>query len=551
MLLVAIGCIDPRARARRLALLTLCATLGACASVPTPGPAASWTRGATCYEIFVRSFQDSNGDGIGDIPGLISRLDYINDGDPATRRDLGARCIWLMPVAESPSYHGYDVADYYRVERDYGTNGDFRRLMTEAHRRGIRVLVDMVLNHASSQHPFFIAASRDTTSRYRDWFRWAPTKPTELNPWGQSNWHKSPVRDEWFYGFFWSGMPDLNYRNPEVLSEMERVARFWLTDMNVDGFRLDAIPYLVEEPGRINHSAGTHAVLRQYSAFVRAVKPGAFTVGEVSDNSDAMPGYYPDQLDSHFAFEVADSLISAVRNGSANGVLPPILRLQRELPANRWSPFLRNHDQPRTRTELGGDMAKSRLASFLMLTLPGVPFVYYGEEIGMLGAKPDERLRTPMQWTAAPTAGFTTGTLWQPLQDDAARANVEVQDADPRSILALHRKLIPVRDGNDALAAGRVIPLVTNNDAVTAYLRRDGNNVVLIVANLGATPAGGVTIGSDAGALPQGSWTLRDLLGDATAQPMSIGDDGRLSGYVAMPELAATEGYLFELVRRP
>ena len=551
MLLVAPGIAEARNRAGRLAVLSLLAVLAACASVPPSAPAASWTRGATCYEVFVRSFQDSNGDGTGDIPGLISRLDYINDGDPATRRDLGARCIWLMPVAESPSYHGYDVADYYRVERDYGTNEDFKRLVAEAHRRGIRVLVDMVLNHASSRHPFFVAALSDTTSRYRDWFRWSPTQPAERNPWGDNNWRKSPMGNEWYYAFFCCGMPDWNYRNPLVLSEMERVARFWLADMDVDGFRLDAIPYLVEEPGRINHSAGTHAVLREYSAYVRSVKPNAFTVGEVSDNSDAMLGYYPDQLDSHFAFEVADSLISAVRRGAAQGVLPPILRLQRELPANHWSPFLRNHDQPRTRTELGGDMAKSRLASFLMLTLPGVPFVYYGEEIGMLGAKPDERLRTPMQWTAAPGAGFTTGTPWQPLQDDAARANVEMQDADPRSILALHRKLIPVRDGNDALAAGRLIPLVTNNVAVTAYLRRDGDKVVLIVANLGATPAGGVTLGSEAGALPQGAWTLRDLLGDASAQPMTIGEDGRLSGYVAMPELAATEGYLFELVRTP
>ena len=530
------------------------ATLGGCAPSAarrTDSPAnASWTRGATCYEIFVRSFQDSDGDGIGDLNGLISKLDYINDGDVRTRGDLGARCIWLMPVAESPSYHGYDVSDYYRIEPDYGTNDDFKRLMSEAHRRGIRVLVDMVLNHASSEHPYFQEALRDPGSPYRAWFRWSPTRPTELNPWGQSNWHKSPARDEWFYGFFWSGMPDLNYTHPPVLEEMKKVARFWLEEMNVDGFRLDAIPYLVEEPGRINHSAGTHAVLREYAAFVRSVKPDAFTVGEVSDNSDAMGGYYPDQLDSHFAFEVADSLIAALRSGSAKGLLPPILRLQRELPANRWSPFVRNHDQPRTRTELGGDLAKARLASFIMLTLPGVPFVYYGEEIGMTGAKPDERLRTPMQWSAAPGAGFTRGRPWQQLQDDSMTTTVESQERDPRSILALHRQLIPVRDASDALAVGRLVPLVASDDAIAAYLRRDGDASVLVIANLGATPAGGVTLGSESGALPRGTWTLRSLLGGGDAAELTVDDDGRFSGYVPLRSLAPLEGYLFELVRR-
>jgi glycosidase len=550
---VAHRCPVPFAAAtRRAAAITLsCGALAACASAPAPAPTTvPWTRGATCYEIFVRSFQDSDGDGTGDLRGLISRLDYINDGNPTTRRDLGARCIWLMPVAESPSYHGYDVSDYYRIEPDYGTNDDFKRLMVEAHRRGIHVLVDLVMNHASSRHPYFQEALRDTASPYRAWFRWSPTKPAELNPWGQSNWHKSPVRDEWYYAFFSDHMPDLNYRNPAVLAEMKKVARFWLEEMDVDGFRLDAIPYLVEEPGRINHSAGTHAVLRDFSAYVRSVKPSAYTVGEVSDNSDAMAGYYPDQLDSHFAFEVADSIISVLRSGAAKGLLPPILRLQRELPANRWSPFVRNHDQPRTRTEFGGDIAKSRLASFLMLTLPGVPFVYYGEEIGMTGAKPDERLRTPMQWTRAPGAGFTRGTPWQRLQDDSMTTTVEAQEGDPRSILELHRQLIPVRDASAALAVGRLIPLVTSNDAVTAYIRRDGDRAVLVVANLGMTPASGVSLNSERDALPRGSWVLRSMLGGADGQAITVGEDGRVAGFVPVPVLAPVEGYLYELVVR-
>jgi glycosidase len=529
------------------ALLALVALVPAGAPLTAQQSPPAWTRGATCYEVFVRSFADSDGDGIGDLDGLTARLDYINDGDPNSRRSLGARCIWLMPVAESPSYHGYDASDYYRVERDYGTNDDFKRFIAEAHRRGIRVLVDMVLNHTSNEHPWFQAALRDSTSPFRSWYRFSATKPTEKGPWGQEAWHKSPVRDEYYYGIFWSGMPDLNYANPAVVEEARKIAGFWMDTMHVDGFRLDAVSYLSEDNGRLQHSPGTHAVLREYAAYVRSHKPDAFTVGEVYAPIDSVLGYYPDQLDSYFAFEVADSLIAGIRDGSAKHLLAPLLRLQRDVPAGRYAPFLRNHDQPRTRTELGGDMAKSRLASFLLLTMPSMPFVYYGEEIGMTGAKPDERLRTPMQWSRATNAGFTRGKPWQPLADYSLRTTVEYQDQDPASLLQLHRTLIHLRDRNPALAAGRLIPLTAGGDAVAAYLRRDGDNAVLVVTNLSGAPLSGITLASDAGALPTGRWKMRNLLGGSDAATLTVGSDGRLRDYLPLRTLAPREGYLFEL----
>src|SRR3954463_13040524 len=253
---------------------------------------SGWKRGAVCYEVFVRSFYDSDGNGIGDLNGLTQKLDYI--------KDLGARCVWLMPVMASPSYHGYDATDYYRVNPDYGTNEDFRHFVAEAHRRDIKVLVDMVLNHASSEHPYFKEALRDTASAYRSWFRFSATKPDQKGPWGQEVWHKSPIRDEYYYGIFWSGMPDLNYDTPEVREEAKKVARFWIEEMGVDGFRLDAIPYLVEEDDRLAGTPGTHSVLREYSAYVKQIAPASYTVGEVWDSVGAMLPYYPDQLDSHF-----------------------------------------------------------------------------------------------------------------------------------------------------------------------------------------------------------------------------------------------------------
>jgi glycosidase len=232
-------------RLRRLLPLLAAGGLGSACTRPE----RPWQVGATCYEIFVRSFADSDGDGIGDLNGLTARLDHLNDADPATTDDLGVRCVWLMPVAESPGYHGYDVSDPYAVEKDYGSSADFKRFVEEAHRRGIRVLVDLVLNHVSSEHPAFQAALRDTASPYREWFRFQPEKGP-LNRWGGDNWHASSERAEFYYGFFWKGMPDLDYTRPAALEEMKRVASFWLTDMRVDGFRLDAVKYLVRRTAR-------------------------------------------------------------------------------------------------------------------------------------------------------------------------------------------------------------------------------------------------------------------------------------------------------------
>jgi alpha-amylase len=538
----------------RFAIVALSAALLAHA-VPSAAQApidTTWKRGGVCYEVFVRSFFDSDGDGIGDFNGLTQKLDYINDGSPASTRSLGAKCIWLMPVAASPSYHGYDTKNYYRVNPEYGTAVDFKRMVAEAHRRGIKVLVDLVLNHASTEHPFFKEAARDTLSPHRNWFRWSPTKPDIKGPWGQEVWHKSPYRDEYYYGIFWSGMPDLNYDNPAVRAEANKVGKYWLKEMGVDGFRLDAVPYLVEEGTTLAGTAGTHSVLHDFAESVRATAPGAYTVGEVWDSIDIILPYYPDQLDGYFAFALSDALMDAVRTGSASKLLAPYLRMQQAMPAVRWSPFQRNHDQTRTVTALGGDIAKARLSAQLLLTLPGLPFVYYGEELGMTGDKPDERLRTPMHWTRSKAAGFTTAAPWEPLQPDSLTANVAAQANDKASMLNLYRKLIHLRSSNAALAAGELVPVDASNDAVTAFLRRDGANVVLVVANLGTTPLSGVTVSSNQGAVPIGRFATRDLLGGAVGAELDASADGTLREYVPVATLAPLQAYVLELkaVRR-
>ena len=503
-------------------------------------PGSAWTHGTVCYEIFVRSFYDSDGDGVGDLNGLIAKLRYVDS--------LGADCIWLMPVARSPSYHGYDVSDYYTIEPAYGINDDFKRLVAEAHRHGIKILVDMVLNHSSDENPWFQAALRDTASPYRHWYRFSPT-PLGNGPWGEVAWHRSPVRDEYYYGVFSRNMPDLDYHTPAVREEAMKIATFWLREMGVDGFRLDAIPYLVEDGDCLMGCPATHTFLRRYAAHVDSVKPGAYTVGEVWGNIDALRPYYPDQLTSYFGFELADSIISAVRTGQAGGLLSPFLRLQDTVPQYRWSPILSNHDGTRTMTMLGGDVGQAKLAATLLLTLPGLPFVYYGEEIGMTGDKPDPRLRTPMQWRPRSGVGFTTGTPWEAPQPDSLTASVAVEDADPGSLLNRYRRLIHLRRENGALATGSLVPLSATSAQVVAFLRRASDHAVLVVANLGSAPVSGVSINSTAGALAPGGYDARNLLGGPDGAVLHLGDDGRIAGYVPVAAIGARESLVLDLVR--
>jgi glycosidase len=443
-----------------------------------------WWRNGVCYEVFVRSFYDSDGNGIGDLKGLIARLDYINDGNLTSTKSLGATCIWLMPIDKSHSYHGYDVTDYYHVDPQYGTDDDFRALVSEAHRRGIRVIVDFVPNHSSSYHPFFQAALKDPASPYRSWYRFSTTRPTQRGPWGQEAWHKSPLRDEYYYGVFWHEMPDWNYETPAVLDEMLKVTSYWLTTMKADGFRFDAIPYLVEDGNALQHARGTHEVLKRFGNAIRAQSPQSFTIGEESDVS-ALPTYYPDQLDSYFEFGVAAATLESARTGTAAAFLTAVNHANSMLPVGRWSPFLTNHDQPRVMEVLNHEMSRARLAATAMLMLPGMPFVYYGEEIGMLGTKPDETIRTPMQWSSAGNGGFTNGKPWEPLQSDWMTKNVAGEDADSASLLNHYRRLIHLRNGHVALSRGQLRVESTNNAATAAFVRQTTEETILVVVNFG------------------------------------------------------------------
>ena len=511
---------------------------------------ADWRETGVCYEIFVRSFYDSDGDGVGDLEGLIQKLDYVNDGDPRGGNDLGANCIWLMPVAESPSYHGYDVTDYYTIDPEYGTNDDFRRFTDAAHERGIRVLVDMVINHTSDQHPIFQESMRDPNSEYRDWFRWSPA-PGPDNEYGDNNWRQAPEGEGYYYGFFSPRMPDLDWANPAVREEMKKASTYWLDDMGADGLRLDAVRHLMEDDeGRSTNVPRTHEMLGEYGEYVRQAHPGSFTVGEVFDGGEALLAYYPDQLDSYFAFGISDAILDAVRSGSAEGLLEAVLLMQEAVPNDRYSPFLRNHDQSRTLTVLEGDVERAKLAASLLLTLPGVPFVYYGEELGMAGDKPDPRIRTPMPWTPGAAGGFTTGNPWEPLQADSSTANVEVLAGEASSILNHYRELIRLRSACPVLGANaELVPVETSSAAVVAYVREQPDGFALVVANLGDEPLEGVTLAGRTSVLPMASGYMpRLVLGDQPPTALlRVDENGGFENFSPLETLEPLRAYVLAL----
>jgi alpha-amylase len=465
-----------------------------------------WARGAVFYEVFVRSFADSNGDGKGDFNGLTAKLDYLNDGDPATTTDLGVDALWLMPVFASPSYHGYDVTDYGAIEPDYGTEQDFERFLLEAHRRGIRVIVDLVLNHTSSKHPWFVDAASSPTARHRDWYVWRDQDPGWRQPWGANGtWHAAG--GAFYYGLFWGGMPDLNWRNPEVRAEMAKVAESWLR-RGVDGFRLDATRHLVEDDGAdgkgvLFDAPETHEALREFAARVRAVNPQAVLVGENWTETPQIARYFGatdrvaggDELPMNFNFPLASAVVEGIESEEAAGIAEKLEEMAELYPPGVVdTPFLTNHDQVRLATQLGDDPARLRTAAAILLTLPGAPFLYYGEELGLDNGPggQDEQKRTPMPWDATPGGGFTTSaTPWFAFAPGRESRNVAAETGDPGSLLAHYRRLIATRHAFPALRRGS-LELLTRGDVgspVLAFLRKTPEQTVLVAHNLGQQEA--------------------------------------------------------------
>jgi len=511
--------------------------------------AADWWRDVVFYEIFVRSFQDHDGDGIGDFRGMIERLDYLNDGDPDTGTDLGIGGIWLMPVMQSPSYHGYDTTDYFQLNPQYGTEAEFKAFLREAHRRGIRVIVDLMLNHISSQHPWFLSAQRDPQSPYRDWFIWTDDDPGFVGPWDEPVWHASG--DEYYYGIFWSGMPDLNFEHQAVTAKILEVSRHWIDELGVDGFRLDAVRHLIEDGQVQSGTPETHAWLKAYARALDRLEPDLLTIGEIWDSTEAvLPYVTANEVDLAFEFQLAERIMQAVQSGRAEDLSSHVRLVTEVYPDHRFASFLTNHDQERVMSVFRGDVDKAKLAAAILLTLPGTPFVYYGEEIGMRGKKPDPDIRTPMHWDGGPQAGFTEGDKpWKAVRSDFAQFNVAQQLSDPDSLLSCYRSLIQLRNRETALTRGDLNLLKTSSPGVLAMLRRHGDRYLMLVSNLRGRDQAELEVFATLSNLPQGTRQVRSLWGGSFSDTIEITSEGGFK--LLFPSLSARSSLIMAVEQSP
>ncbi len=443
---------------------------------------------AVFYEIFVQSFADSNGDGIGDINGMTTKLDYL--------QDLGITAVWLMPLSPSPSYHKYDVTDYKAIHPDYGSMDDFKRFIKEAHQRGIRVIIDFVIHHSSSQHPWFSEAKKGPFAWYRNYYLWADKESiqgsiekeeTSMDSDNKWQWHPVDMNDthtDYYSGFFHSGMPDLNFDNPAVREEVYSIGEFWLQEVGVDGFRMDAAKHIYPD----ERAEDAHAFWREFKAAMQAVKPDVYLIGEVwSDAKSTAP--YAAGFSSLFNFDLSYSLLETVKNGDQRAAevkgntykteeksqLIDILNY-----SSLWftkynidflsATFLSNHDQVRTASVLDAHAEKIKLAASILFTLPGTPYIYYGEEIGMLGKKPDENVREPMIWDEDQSDQHRTNWLKPIHSTTATIAPVSLQAADRNSVLNHYKSLIALKK-TDVFSLGKTEKINVPKLSVLAFKR--------------------------------------------------------------------------------
>lgn len=440
------------------------------------GLAEDWYRKAVFMEIYVRGYSDSDGDGIGDLRGLTGKLDYL--------ADLGIRGIWLMPVTESwDDDHGYAVENYREVESDYGTIEDLQAFLDAAHERGIGVIVDYVMNHSAAANYLFRDSTRGVGGK-RDWYVWSPNNPGWRNWGGSPSWHL--VNGSYYYGVFWNNMPDFNLRNEDVLDHHFDNLRFWL-NLGVDGFRFDAVGTFVENGAAAWESQEENYAIMGRVREVLGAYGKRFLICE--EPARAARAAQDDACGASFAFGLNYDLVASARDGATHPGVPGYLD---DAPIDQMGIILANHDffaGNRLIEQFGGDEARYRLAAATALTLPGIPFLYYGEEIGLGTTRGesgnDPAIRSPMSWTGDPdTAGFTTGTPFRRTASNVTTHNVEREEGDPDSLLSFYKAMIALRNAHESLAVGDLVRLQA--DEVLAFRRTAANETALVVLNYGA-----------------------------------------------------------------
>jgi len=488
-----------------ISLFLLAFTLTACKGEPEPtdnpdpGPDMSWKIDyemvdsspafledvSVCYQIFPISWADSNNDGYGDIKGITENLDYLSN-------TLGIDCIWINPVNLSPSYHKYDVVDYYSIDPQFGTLEDYEELLDASNQAGVKILMDLVINHTAYSNPWFIDSMSSKDSEYRDWYVWNDltdrTKYPSKSGWSYSN-------GEFYYASFWSQMPELNFDNQEVRLKIEDIVEYWL-EKGVDGFRIDAAKHIYDNN---EYPAGTPTLreninyFRSLNAFAKSINPNAFIVGEIASPQPAFIDNFYEGMDSAFNFDFAESIIYSLNAGYDSNTIGGLIEA-RDLYGDVRSDyidsiFLSNHDQDRFMNKISHNIDKAKLAAQIMMTLPGISWVYYGEEIGMTGIGAHENIRQPFVWgdnNLYNTDGKIGGiSSWDDLNGSLDGVYEQLLDND--SLLNVYIEMISLKTSNDVLKYGDLAEISNSNNRLMTYTRTYDGTTYLVVNNMSST----------------------------------------------------------------
>lgn len=479
----------------RFTTFLICLTLILTSCEPDQSSKVKWPYGVK-YEVFVMSFADGNGDGKGDFKGLTEKLDYF--------KDLGVNGLWLMPIMPSDTYHKYHVIDYKNIDPEYGTLDDFRKFVDEAHKRNIRIITDFVINHTGDKHPWFLEAQKGKDNPYRNYYVWAKKdsvrnqifkKAKSFDSDNLRKWHpvKGDTLSEQYYGYFNGLTPDLNLDNPKVKEEIVDIARFWLNDVKVDGFRMDAAKHIFPD----ERAEDNHAFWVWFKQEMERIKPDVYLVGEVwSPAKDVAP--YLKGLPSLFNFDLGYAITNVAAAGKDTINLVAKYKEIRDYYKSITNDYLdatfvRNHDQSRILTELKGDVQKAKMTASILLTMPGTPYLYYGEEIGMLGDKlktyedlfgPDAYVREPYVWNTEKADKLQTSWEKPHYSTDKTVVPYALQKDDKNSLFNFYKKLIHYRNGSNALTYGEIEEAGITADEIVNFIRKQGEQEVLVLHNV-------------------------------------------------------------------
>jgi len=440
---------------------------------------------STAYSLFPIAFADSNGDNKGDLQGIISKLDYLNDNDPSTKTDLEIDAVWMNPIFPSNTYHKYDVDDYRAIDKDFGTMDDFKQLLSEAHKRGIKIILDMVFNHTSDTNPWFTKGISGESPF--DEYYMIKTKIKMSDYPGNTGWYG--LNSRMYFGGFWNEMPDLNAENELLRTELKGILDFWM-DLGVDGFRFDAVTQvyaLNEYPRDTPILALSKQFWMEMKEHIESKNKDVYTVGEAWAGA-ILASSYASGFDSLFNFDLASGIVAAVKNGSASNFMDNYLNGKNVFKSKTDNYvdaiFLTNHDQNRIMSEVSGDLGKAKLAANILFTLPGIPFVYYGEELGMAGMKPDEHIREPFVWNKTTTPPMAD---WVFNQYNESTPPYDQQVNDPNSLFQLYRTLIQLRKNSEVLRYGDITKIESNSYLI-AFSRSYQGKTWMILHNVSNLP---------------------------------------------------------------